>query len=433
MASPIQIVLNPENYEEAREAGGGGGRKDFFAHRDAEFVAHRNALVGQLDTISGVLSAQSQGDIGFVKVVLRREAWAKSHRPVASLFRDNRTPVVGGGDLGVMIVEARPGALRQVAAEIARAETHTEMRFNEQKQRDEPYPSARKSETGAIDRIELYGPSDRRNFSVEEAVAWLSNPMTGSSYQVELFDSPPPRSEWDRLDAGHRRLAESFVAGFNALERGLAVERLPSHRNKQPILSVRLDQSSDQPVLRLSEASVGERRRELAVFNPDVERHTRLLAFLDSHPLVRRIELPGIVVRSAGVSVPTPRTRPTDATIPIRDSLRTHPRMGIIDGGISEALSDWVIDRWDILADEDVDLAHGTFIGGLATVGSALNGAETCPEPDGAELVDVAVFPNERKAGAFASYYPDGLPQFFDEMESAISDARARHGYGCST
>ena len=40
--------------------------------------------VGQLDTISGVLSAQSQGDIGFVKVILRREAWAKSHRPVAS-------------------------------------------------------------------------------------------------------------------------------------------------------------------------------------------------------------------------------------------------------------------------------------------------------------------------------------------------------------
>ncbi len=27
MASPIQIVLNPENFEEAREAGGGGGAK----------------------------------------------------------------------------------------------------------------------------------------------------------------------------------------------------------------------------------------------------------------------------------------------------------------------------------------------------------------------------------------------------------------------
>lgn len=427
MASPIQIVLNPENYEEAREASGGGGRKDFFAHRDAEFVAHKNALMGQLDTISGVLSAQSQGDVGYVKVILRREAWAKSHRPVATLFRDNRTPVVGGGDLGVMIVEARPSTLRQVATEIERAETHTETRFNEQKQKDEPNPSARKSETGAIDRIELYGPGDRRSFSAEEAVAWLSNPMTGSGYQVELFDSPLPRSEWDRLDAGHRRLVESFVAGFNSLERGLSVERLPSHRNKQPILSVRLDQSRDPPVLRLNEAPVGERRRELAVFSSDVDRHARLLAFLDSHPLVRRIELPGIVVRAAA-SAPNARVRPTDVTIPARDSRRTHPRMGIIDGGISETLSDWVIDRWDILADEDVDLAHGTFIGGLAAVGGALNGAEICPEPDGAELVDVAVFPNERKAGAFASYYPDGLPQFFDEMESAVSDARARYG-----
>jgi hypothetical protein len=74
MASPIQIVLNPENYEEAREPGGGGGRKDFFARRDAEFAAHRTALLGQLDTISGVLSAQSQGDVGYVKVILRRQA-----------------------------------------------------------------------------------------------------------------------------------------------------------------------------------------------------------------------------------------------------------------------------------------------------------------------------------------------------------------------
>lgn len=427
MASPIQIVLNPENYEEAREAGGGGGRKDFFAHRDAEFRAHRAALMGQIETISAALSAQSQGDVGYIKVILRREAWAKSHRPVASLFRDDRTPVVGGGDLGVMIIEGRPGTLRQVAAEMAKAETHTEMRFNERKQKDEPHPSARKSETGAIDRIELYGPSDRRSFSLDEAVAWLSNPMTGGSYQVELFDSPPPRSEWDRLDAGHRRLAESFIAGFNALEHGVTVERLPNRRQKQTILSVRLDQSSDQPVLRLNELSLSERRRELTPFNPAIDSHVRLLAFLDNHPLVRRIELPGIVVR-ATPSAPTVRARPTNAAIPIRDSRLTHPRLGIIDGGIGEALSDWVIDRWDILADEDTDLAHGTFIGGLATVGGTLNGVEICPEPDGAELVDVAVFPNEQKAGAFASYYPEGLPQFFDEMETAVSDARARHG-----
>ncbi len=296
------------------------------------------------------------------------------------------------------------------------------------KQKDEPHPTARKSETGAIDRIELYGPSDRRSFSVAQAVAWLSRPATGGSYQVELFEALPPRSEWDRLDAGQRRLVESFLAGFSQLERGLTVERLPNSRNKHPLLSVRLDQSGDQPVLQLTGSPVSERRRELAPFSPDTARHARLLAFLDNHPLVRRIELPGIVVRASQPANAVARVRPTDIALPVRDSRRTHPRIGIIDGGISDALSDSVIDRWDILADEDADLAHGTFIGGLAAVGGALNGVEICPEPDGAELVDVAVFPNERKAGAFASYYPEGLPQFFDEMETAVSDARARHG-----
>ena len=426
MASPVQIILNPENYEEAREAGGGGGRKDFFAHKDREFIAHRSALISQLDAISGTLSAQAQGPVGFVKVVLRREAWAKSHRPVAALFRQDRVPVVGGGDLGVMIVEAQPESLRQVAAEIGRAETHTEMRFDPYKEKEVPHPSGRKSEAGAIERIELYSQADRRNFSIEEAVAWLSNPITGSGYEVELFDAVPPRGDWDRLDAGHRRLVESFLAGFNELGFGVSVERLPHLRRHQPLLSVRVDEGADGAVLLLVDPPLNERRRDLAPFSADMDRHVRLLAFLDKHPLVRRIGLPGIVVRAAQPQGPS-RARPADLTLPVRDTRRTHPRLGVIDGGISDALSDWVIDRWDVLADEDMNHAHGTFIGGLAVAGASLNGAATCPEADGAELVDVAIFPDEA-GGAFANYYSGGLPQFFDEMEAAVADARARHG-----
>lgn len=430
MASPIQIVLNPDNFQEAREKSGGGGHKDFFAHRDAEFRAHRSALLGQIDTIAGVLGAQSasRGDVGYAKIILRREAWAKSHRPVSSLFRPDRTPVVGGGDLGVMLVEVRPHTLAQVADQIAQAEPHTEMRYNEYRRKEEPHPSSRRSETGAIDRIELFGPADRRRFSVEEAVAWLANPMTGSGYHVELFRNLAPRAEWDLLDPGRRQLVTSFVAGLEAFGHGLAVERLPGGDGKQPLLSVRLDQSADRPVLRLTDETAGERSRSIAPFSSDLDRHAALLAFLDSHPLVRRVELPGIVVRYAAPPAASTRSRPTGLTAPARDGAHSYPRLGIIDGGISDALGDWVIDRWDVLADEDIDHAHGTFIGGLAAVGGALNGAATCPEPDGAELVDVAVYPDENKSGAFASYYPEGLPQFFDEMASAVSDARARHG-----
>lgn len=426
MVSPVQIVLNPENFEEARKPATGSSRKDFYANRDREFRAHKAALTSQIDAAAGVLSAQSSGRIGFLKVILRRDAWAKSHRPLNTLFRGDRTPLVGGGDLGVMIVEATPASLAQVKGELAKAETHTDMRFDPYKQKEVPNPSAQKSEAGAIDQIQLYGPSDRRSFSLEDAIMWLSNPMTGGSYQVELFTATPPRAEWDRLDEPHRLLIESFLKGFNALEYGVSVERIAS-RNKQPLLAVRLNESSDRPLLKLDDARASDRRRDLPKFDPDRERHARLLTFLDHHPLVRRIELPGIVVRSNEVLNP-PRVRPATFALPPRDTRRSHPKIGIIDGGVGAALSDWVIDRWDILAEEDMSLDHGTFIGGLATAGGALNGTQICCEADGAELVDIAIFPNEKKAGAFASYYPDGLPQFFDEMDNAVADARARHG-----
>ena len=428
MANPIQIVLNPDNFDEAREAGGGGGRKDFYAHRDREFIAHKAALMDQLDSISKTLNAQSHGPIGYLKVMLRREAWAKSHRPVSKLFRSDRTPVVGGGDLGEMLVEGHPTTLAQVRTEIQRSETVTLMRFNEARGCELPHPSPQRSEAGAIDRIELYGPSDKRRFSVEQAVTRLSNPTTGSGYEVELFDVVTPREEWDRLDTPHRELISTFVKGFGEVGNGMSVERLPHWKRGMPRLSVRLDKSTNGAVMRLTNASSTARnRRALAPFDGDPQRHSALLNFLDKHPLVRSIELPGVVVHSIRTQA-LERTRPSLATIPSRIAQSSHPRIGIVDGGIGDALSGWIIGRWDILADQDMDLDHGTFIGGLAVAGRTLNGPETCPEPDGAELVDLAIFPNHSKQSAFHSYYPGGLPDFFDELSYAVTDARARYG-----
>jgi hypothetical protein len=180
MASPIQIILNDRDYEQARDVGGGGPRKDFFANRDKEFRQHKAALIGQLTTISRTIEAQSQGDLGYIKVILRRSAWAKSHRPLASLFKRDRIAMVGGGDLGELYFEARPAVLREIAAEIAQAENETTLKYDEEKGKDVPHPSARRSETGAIEKIDMYGPQDRRSFSVEEGISWLTNPMTGT-------------------------------------------------------------------------------------------------------------------------------------------------------------------------------------------------------------------------------------------------------------
>lgn len=83
--------------------------------------------------------------------------------------------------------------------------------------------------------------------------------------------------------------------------------------------------------------------------------------------MVRRVSLPGIVVPSERQQA---RTRPESAGLPLRDSTRAYPKLGIIDGGLGEALSDWVTGKWDLIAAEDANPSHGTFIGGLAVAGA---------------------------------------------------------------
>jgi hypothetical protein len=439
MASPLQIILNDSDYQGARDASGGGPKKDFFANRDREFRDHKAALISQLDAIARTLDtqAQTQGDIGYVKVILRRDAWAKSHRPLSALFKPARIPLVGGGDLGEMYFEARPRTLREIAADIAGAENETRLKLDKTRNKMVPNPSAARSEAGAIEKIELYGPRDRRSFSIEEAITWLARPMTGSAYYIELFDMPPPRSQLDAYDHDHQKLYSTFLQGLASLGEGLTVQRLPVRDKSHQFIAARLGRSAQPPTLLLDSPAPPERKRgtDIAPFDQTIDRHRRLLAFLDHHPLVRHIDLPPIVVRtidgvkvSAQAAAAQSRTQPTEVAIPTRHSTRTYPRIGVIDGGISPQLSDWVIDRWDLLDPTDADPAHGTFIGGIAVAGSALNGNEVCAEPDGAEIVDVAVYPDDQKANAFSSYYPDGVSQFFDEVEYAIADAKARHG-----
>jgi hypothetical protein len=436
MASPIQVILNPENFEEARDAGGGGLKKDFYAQRDAEFRAHRSALVEQLFNLATAIDAQPQGDIGVVKVILSRKAWAKSHRPVHSLFRPGRIPIVGGGDLGEMYFEAKPPILCSIARDVLDAEDQTRWKHDPISGRELPNPSTLRSEVGAISRIELYGPADRRRFSVEEAIDWLANPMTGSGYEVELFNVPPPRAQWDAVDESHQRLYSTFMEGLAAAGQGLIVQRLKTPGRQQPELLMRLGGSSDPPMVQLQEPA-GERRRDrgLAPFERNPARHRRLLSFLDHHPLVRRIELPPILTRtiigerlSARSAAGAGRERPDAVTLAVRNSARAYPKLGVIDGGIGPALNDWIIQRWDLLSDADADLDHGTFIGGLAVGGHALNGPTICPEPDGAEIVDIAVFPDESRPNAFSNYFPNGVSDFFDEIDNAVAEAKARHG-----
>jgi hypothetical protein len=435
MANPIQIVLNHTHYHEARDVPSGGGPStDFFAQRDAEFLKHKAVLQREAKSIATAIGAQPEGQIGVLKVVLRRSAWAKSHRPVRTLMPLHKWKLVGGGAIGEMQFEATPAALLELEKSISEAEPETRWKNVAKDGEDEkfrPNPTRRRSEVGAIERIELYGSKDKRKFSRADAVSWLSKRATGGAYIVDLFESVPPEESWDTLSASRRKMFASFRDGLRTLGLGVRVSRLSSNETggDSPRISIRLEASTQPAVLLRPARRSAALTRELAPFDETAKRHDDLIALLDKHPLVRRVTLPGVVEGSARASAKrSQRSAPREFLSPTRADEVRYPLVGIIDGGVSAALEPWVVGRHGLLAPDDVDQSHGTFIGGLLVAGAALNGSDTNGDPDGVDIVDVDVLPDDAKSDAFGSYYPNGLTDFFDEVESAVANARAQFG-----
>jgi hypothetical protein len=179
--NPVQIVLNASNYIAFQERSGGGGNRDFFAERDREFAAHKEKLSVQLGSIRDVVEKSSSG-VAFIKVKLRREAWAKSHRPTHKLFEPAVFPSAGVDGIGEIYYRVSPATLPKLLATIAGAEPETRHKFNEHTQKTEPHPTRVRSEVGAIQEVALPEEADRRSFSAKEAVAWFEDGRSGKMY-----------------------------------------------------------------------------------------------------------------------------------------------------------------------------------------------------------------------------------------------------------
>src|ERR1700687_696920 len=154
--SPIQVVLNAESFVEDWKREGGGESTDFFVDRDVEFAAHKQAVLTQVAGVRDSLVRAGGLGVDYVKVSVRPEALAKSHRPVRALFKPDRTPPVGGGAAGELIFEVTPAALNRIAAEVnaAEAETRYKQKFNKKQPQKAPKqvanPSRPRSQARAI-------------------------------------------------------------------------------------------------------------------------------------------------------------------------------------------------------------------------------------------------------------------------------------------
>jgi hypothetical protein len=415
--SPIQIVLNTNDFIEALDNKGGGPSKDFFAENDIEFVKHRDNLQNQLSEIRSMQLVSSFAKVSYAKVTLKQAALAKSHRPTSQIFTRDIAPVVGAGDLGELFIELTPENIDKINDKVGQAESET--RYKEIKGKNKPNPSRLRSEIGVIKKIAPYTESDKRNFSVNEAIEWLSIPQTGGSYMVELFEAPPARQDWDLLSGYKFDLFESFFGGLENVGNGLFVSRITKNST---VFGIKLEKSNSLPVIQLfPSSSSSSKSGERKIIDFDVEKHSELLDFLGKHPLVKKVTLPPVVTQSESIGT---TKKGMSFTVQSPNDENQYPKICVVDGGVSDIYGDWIEDRWGLISSSDKDENHGTFIAGIAIIGQTLNGKAICQEIDGCKIIDLDILP---RAGSYELYYSKPL-EFFNELETAVQELKARTG-----
>ncbi|MBD3904714.1 hypothetical protein KBJ98_01570 [Flavobacterium sp. F-328] len=417
--SPVQIVLNSDAFIEALENNGGGGSKDFFAGNDTEFIEHRDNIQNQLSEIKSMQLVNSFAKVSYAKVTLKQTALAKSHRPTSQVFKRDVAPIIGAGDLGELFVELTPESIDKINTKVGQAEPET--RYKEKNGKNEPNPSRLRSEVGAIEGISPYTASDKRNFSVKEAVKWLSNPQTGGSYMVELFEAPPARQDWDLLSKYKFDLFDSFFGGLTILGTGLFVSRITTGQGSSIVFGIKLEKTDSTPVIQLYSSSTAGKSGEKKSIDLNLERHNELLEYLGNHPLVKKVTLPPIITQSSTVKS---QVKGENFTVLAPDHEGSYPKICVVDGGVSDVYGDWIEDRWGLISSMDKDENHGTFIAGLAIFGQQLNGKAICREIDGCKIIDLDILP---RADRYSSYYSKPL-EFFNELETAVQELKARTG-----
>lgn len=426
---PIEIVLDVRRFQDVRVRNPGGGAKEFFDGDDAGFVAHRGRIQQSLTSVAQKLKASSAGHVGFVRVRMREQALAKSHRPVSSLFQPTFAPTIGSSGVGELIVQVTPVTIEHALAETAKAEDRVDYKPHKTKPGVMiPDPSRARSEVGAIESLSLWSPSDRRGFDAGEAVNWFETRAVPRAYRVDLFDSQRPvqRQAGADFDSAGDLFADLQQQLDEELECGyVATLFRPDGRSMTRMYIWLVTTPSIRHIV-----APNHLRRVLShgvESTLDIGAHKALLSTLEAHPAVRRISLPPSLHRDASSAL-----APREA-----GSLRRHkfpkpldgaqyPVVGVIDGGLTQIPGEWIAHQTSYLISAHADKSHGTEIGSLLVAGQALNGDAICPEPDGCWLADLAIIPRDEVYDLYYKSELDLVTQLELEVQDAKVAAKAR-------
>jgi hypothetical protein len=150
--NPVQVVLNTKDFLVVPVKHAGGGNKDFFADRDAEFSEHRASLQKKVGSIHSSFQRSGKKS-GFVKVTMRKEAWAKSHRPHGVLFPEAEITCVGASNLGELFYMVTDVQLTRIATDIGRAEDETRWKVDDKPKRGNLHQAIDEAKSALSNRL----------------------------------------------------------------------------------------------------------------------------------------------------------------------------------------------------------------------------------------------------------------------------------------
>jgi len=417
--NPLQVVLNASDYIYKPTPNIGGSLEDFYGGRDEDFKEHKESLDRQIKHIQEHLT-NSGRRIETIKVNLNPSALAKSHRPMRTLFHPNKSPHIGGLNIGSLLFQVTPSSLNWLRKKVNEAELESRLVYDEYIRKMVYKPSSARSETGAVERISLYSAEDKLNFTADEAVTWFRSEQVSKGYLVELIEYIETNTSGYEVYHQHiDNLKTELNDRLIRLGGGVIASKASSDTEISNMLYVRLYKEQES-FIDFSNVAVNCKKNKKSI-DLDPLRHELLLKILIDSPLVKRIILPPLVSRSDL----SPSKASKLVSMPARTSGNDYPLVGIVDSGISNPeLSIWKLDTSKGFSDLDCDPDHGTQIASLLVGGKVLNPQLENIEDDGCLLYDIWTPIHSERNTFFDNF--DGLGDFFDWLDIEIKQARAK-------
>jgi len=333
---PIRVVQPSRDFLQRDDRRGNNDLK-YFIEDESEIQRHRNKLITEINVISDNLQETFEKfkiTPNIIKAKLKEDALAKSHRPKI-LFDKDTCPIIGLDQMGELLLSTTKTGLNKLKKKIEETSDEKEI-----------------ANITAIEKIEFFGVKEKLLGLEINQLDVLSKRNGKTHLKVILFNHQD--------DEINKLTIDNFKSWIH--NNGLEIDTV-THLKKLKIWKV-----------------VGADKTQIE----EIAQHpaVRTLSFFPTYEVIK----PSMLA-----------TKMTFPSFPQPLQNQEYARIGIIDTGIPhnhQILSPWVIEHLSFIPVKYANKNHGSFVGGLASLGQHLNGKSICPDEDPIKLVDVQVLAN---------------------------------------